>query len=727
MGIYDEQFRTRKKLDQEMLENAYINAVGAVIGNDAAQRIQNERQTPKQAIDELLKYYRFKPIDIPTNITDYEQQLDYCLQKTGMMKRNVKLEKKWWKDSFGAVMAYTVDGSVPVTLLPAGFSGYYYRDKKTNKKVLLNEKNAAQFDENALCFYRPFPQRKMTVNDLTKYMRRCVSINDALLLLIAISAIAMIGLTIPVATRTLTGPVISGRDMNLLLMVAVCIICAAFSDGYMRVIMRSLTERIRTKVNINVQAAMMMRILSLPTSFFMEKSAGELATRSTAVNQFCNVMVDMFSVGAMTAIVSAIYLGQIFTFAAELVIPSLLTILAIMIINAGTVIAYKKVSRKHLERNAKENGFTYAMINGIQKIKLAGAEKRFFAKWLDLYAADAQCLYSPPLFLKINSVLTLAVTLVSGIVLCCIANTSQIGKADYLAFSSAYGFIMGAVAQMTELAVEIGQIEPILETAKEFFEAEPETTVEKENRLALSSEIKLEQVYFRYNDYQPYILNNLSIRIRPQEYVAIVGKTGCGKSTLLRLMLGFETPERGAVYFGGKELSKLDITAVRRMIGTVMQNGKLLPGDIFTNITIAAPELTMDDAWDAAEKAGIADDIRAMPMGMRTMIADNQSISGGQKQRILLARAIAAKPKIMLLDEATSALDNKTQKYVSDTLASLKCTRIVVAHRLSTIRNCDRILVLEDGRFIEDGTYDELIAKGGFFASLVARQRLGNH
>lgn len=223
----------------------------------------------------------------------------------------------------------------------------------------------------------------------------------------------------------------------------------------------------------------------------------------------------------------------------------------------------------------------------------------------------------------------------------------------------------------------------------------------------------------------PPVIDDLTLKIRPGQYVAIVGRTGCGKSTLMRLMLGFETPQKGAIYYDGQDMQTLELKSLRRSIGAVMQDGKLFQGDIFSNITISAPWLTMDDAWEAAEMAGIADDIRRMPMGMHTLISEGSGgISGGQRQRLMIARAVAAKPRILMFDEATSALDNLTQKQVSESLDCLKCTRIVIAHRLSTIRRCDRILVLDRGRIVEDGSYGELIAAGGLFAALVERQRL---
>ena len=193
----------------------------------------------------------------------------------------------------------------------------------------------------------------------------------------------------------------------------------------------------------------------------------------------------------------------------------------------------------------------------------------------------------------------------------------------------------------------------------------------------------------------------------------------------MRLLLGFEKPEKGAVYYDGRNLDALDVKSLRHKIGVVMQNGKLFQGDIYSNITISAPQLTLKEAWEAAEMAGMKEDIENMPMGMHTVISEGSGgISGGQRQRLMIARAIAPKPKVLMFDEATSALDNITQKIVSDSLEKLKCTRIVIAHRLSTIRNCDRIIVLDGGKIIEDGTYDELIEKNGFFAELVERQRL---
>ena len=405
--------------------------------------------------------------------------------------------------------------------------------------------------------------------------------------------------------------------------------------------------------------------------------------------------------------------------------PAVGIIAATVIVALVTTILQMNVSRQQMKYAAKENGKSFAMIYGVQKIKLAGAEKRAFAQWARSYAKSAELHYNPPFFLKVSGAVNSAVSLTGAIILYYLAAANGVSPSSYIAFFASYGMLTGAFMSLAGVVKALAQINPFLDMMKPILEAEPEVAEDKEILTALSGSIELSGVQFRYDKTGPFVIDNMNLTIRSGEYVAIVGKSGCGKSTLVRLLLGFETPEKGAIYYDGKDVASVDLRSLRRRIGTVTQDGSLFAEDIYSNITISAPYLTMDDAWEAAEIAGIADDIRAMPMGMQTMISEGSGgISGGQKQRLMIARAVAPKPRILILDEATSALDNRTQKQVSEALDALKCTRIVIAHRLSTIKNCNRILYLEDGRIVEDGTYDELIAKQGLFAELVERQRL---
>ena len=538
-------------------------------------------------------------------------------------------------------------------------------------------------------------------------------------------AVTLVGMLMPRLTKTLTGSVLASGQVGLLIAIAICIICVSLSSQLLSSAKSLILNRLTVKTSLGVQASMMMRLLSLPAGFFRQYSPGELKSRSLSVNNLCSMMLDLIMSSGLTSLSSLLYVTQIFRFAPALVVPSIVIVLVTVVFSVCSTLLQIRISRKGMKLSAQESGMSYSMISGVQKIKLSGAEKRTFARWLNLYTEGAELVFNPPLFLKVNTVISTGITLISTIVMYYAAVRSGLSQSSYFAFTSAYSMLMAAFMSVSGIALSVAQVQPTLEMAEPFLKAEPETANGRETVTQVMGGVELEHVSFRYSDNLPYILKDLSLKIDPGEYVAVVGKTGCGKSTLVRLLLGFEKPEKGTIYYDGRDIASLDLPSLRKRIGTVTQDAGLFQGDIYSNIVITAPELTLDDAWEAAEKAGIADDIRSMPMGMNTFITEGQGgISGGQRQRIMIARAIAPQPKLLIFDEATSALDNKTQKKVSEALDAMGCTRIVIAHRLSTIRHCDRILVLDGGVIIEDGTYDELIAKNGFFAELVERQRL---
>ena len=725
MGWFEKQIQQRSDLDQQLFEDSLLGAAGVVMGEKYASRISDDRIITGQAIDEVLKYYHCKPVEVPRSVRDKEEYIDYCLRPYGIMRREIALEDGWYKDAYGVILAFGKDGGEPAALLPGLFRGYYYTDGKTGNRVRVNRKTAALFERKGYCFYRPLPQRKIGIPDLMLYMKNCLSANDITLIVLATLAVTLVGMMVPRITKALTGPVLSSGNISMLISIAVCLVCTSLSSQLISSVKEMYMSRIQSKTSLGIQASMMMRVMSLPADFFRRYSAGELTQRSMSVNSLCDMLLGTLMSTGLTSLVSLLYITQIFSFAPALVVPSLLIIFVTVIFSTVSSLIQIRLTKQIMENEAKESGMSYSMITGIQKIKLAGAEKRVFARWLNLYTKGISYVYAPPAFIKVNSVINLAISLGSNIILYFLAVESGVDQSSYFAFTAAYSSVMGAFSSLAGIALTVAGIKPTLDMAKPFLEAEPENSGDRETVTRLSGGIELNNVYFRYKENSPYIINNLTLKIRPGEYVAIVGRTGCGKSTLMRLLLGFEKPEKGAIYYDGKDINSLDLGSLRRKIGTVMQTGGLFQGDIYSNIVITAPELTLDDAWEAAEKAGIADDIRNMPMGMQTLISEGQGgISGGQKQRIMIARAVAPKPKILMFDEATSALDNKTQKQVSDALDAMGCTRIVIAHRLSTIRHCDRILVLDKGNVIEDGTYGELIEKGGFFAELVERQRL---
>ena len=723
MGWFDEQIKERLASDQEILEDSFLRLAGVVLDEKAAQRLQDERLIVKEALDSILKYYHEKPVELPENVKNIGEQLDYVLRPTGLMIRDVELTEGWQYDAYGPMLGFFRESGNAVALLPNLFGTYWFSDPATGKMTMVTKKNAGLFELEAFCFYQSLPMKPLGIPDLILYMKRSISNSDFLQIALATLLVTLVGTIEPKVYSLVTGKILMNKQASVLIGMMAFLVSAAFASQMLSMVRSLLMERINTKTSLAVEASVMMRILSLPVNFFRKYSSGELSSRAQSVNSLCNMLLDNFMSVGLTSLMSLIYIMQIFSFARVLVVPSIIIILSTVIIGIVASLMQIDISRRRMKIAAEESGMAFAMLNGIQKIRLSGSEKRVFARWAQKYSEDARLQYNPPLFIKLNSVLVTAISLIGTIILYYLAVRYGVSVSDYVGFNAAYGMVMGAFSSLTSIALSIAGIRPVLEMAEPILKAEPEVAADKEMVTRVSGSIEVNHVSFRYEENTPYVLKDLSLKIKAGEYVAIVGRTGCGKSTLIRLLLGFEKPETGAVYYDRRDLASLDPRSLRKQIGVVIQNGQLFQGDIFSNITISAPQLTLAEAWEAAETAGIAQDIRDMPMGMQTVISEGQGgVSGGQKQRLMIARAIAPKPRILIFDEATSALDNKTQKQVSDALDRLKSTRIVIAHRLSTIRNCDRILVMDNGAIIEEGTYNELIEKKGAFAELVARQ-----
>ena len=725
MGWFDEQIKQRKRNDDAVFAEAFVGIADAVLGSKMSAAFESDEHKATNAIDEILKYYKIKPREVPDSVKGLNDRLEYLLRPHGIMRRNVTLDAGWYKDAIGAMLGTRKDDGSVVVFLPKGITGYVYFDVPAGRWITVNKKTAALFNSEALCFYKPFPLKEINGGALLRYLWDTLSPADVMMVLLAALAVSAVGLLGPALNGILFGTVVDSGNLRLLVGITVFMVSVTVSTMLLGSIRTLVTNRLSTKIDLSVQAATMMRVLSLPADFFKKYSAGELASRTQYIQTLCTMLVSAMLDAGLTGVFSLIYIPQIFAYTPALVVPALLVILTSVLFSLVTTFAQMRQSKKQMELGSQESGMSYALISGIQKIKLSGAEKRAFARWAKLFSRQLEATYNPPLFLRANMVFGTIISLVGTIVMYYMAIRSHVSVAEYYAFNTAYGMIAGAFMSITGIATAVANFRPVMEMAKPILQTVPEVSEGKQVVQRLSGSIELNNVSFRYNENMPLVVDDLSVKIRPGQYVAIVGATGCGKSTLMRIMLGFEKPQKGAVYYDGKDLSAIDLKSLRSKIGVVMQNGKLFQGDIYSNIVISAPRLTLEQAWEAAQMAGIDEDIRKMPMGMHTIISEGSGgISGGQRQRLMIARAVAPKPRILMFDEATSALDNLTQKIVSDSLAKLRCTRIVIAHRLSTIRQCDRILYLEKGKILEDGTYDELIAQNGKFAQLVERQRL---
>ncbi len=723
---FDDRVEYRKKREKMLLNESFQGISKAVVQHTIGEGLFEESgRSMKDAVSQLLVYFDVKEREVPSKLKSLEERLDYLLASTGIFYREVRLEGEWYKDAMGAMIGSMKEDGAVVTMLPGPFGGFVYVDPHTGRKKRINKKEAAKLGEEAYCFYRPLPMRKLTSIDIWKYMQASVTAWDIFSFSVAALIITGLGLFIPKLNKLLMGDVVSYSSRTLLAGVMIYMLCITIGSRLFTSIKQLLLTRIGTKLSNNITAATMMRVLSLPTEFFQNYSTGELNQYLVYMSSICDTVVNsIFSTG-LTGVFSLVYLIQVFSYAKILVLPSMIVTGATLAVGMLTASAQMAITEEQMRVTAKEKGIVYSLIMGIQKIRLAGAENRAFAKWAECYSKEADLQYNPPTQVKLNNVITTAIGLCGTIFIYYTAVKNQVSVADYYAFNSSYGYISSAFTALASVATTVATIKPSIELVRPLMEAVPEMEEDQETITDLSGEIELSNVSFRYHKEGAMIIDNLSVHIPAGQYVAIVGKTGCGKSTLLRLLLGFEKPTKGSIFYDKKDTRRLDMRSVRKKIGTVMQDSKLFQGSIYENITVVDPTLSMDQAWEAAETAGIAEDIRRMPMGMHTVIsATAGGISGGQRQRLTIARAVAPKPKILFLDEATSALDNITQKHVSDSLDRLECTRVVIAHRLSTIRHCDRILVLDQGKIIEDGTYEELIEKKGFFAELVERQQV---
>ena len=664
---------------------------------------------------------------------DRVQLLRRLVQKGNMQMRLIELVPDWYRKDSGVIMGFIGEAKTLAAFVPVAAGEYKLvtRDIPDGKKI--TDEIAKDIDKNAFECYGGFPNRELKILDLLKFIFKQCWVADYKTVIVISLVAGLIPLVMPLVTETIFQDIIPILDRQGLATVTQVIMVTSFTTASLGIVRTIAVMRITTRINMSTEAALWGRLLTLPTKFFRQFTSGELASR-------------MNGISVIKGLVSAEFIGGLFGFVFSFWSVFLMCYYSLKLTAAALVVwfiyaiitafIYRRVlgfQRALIAANNREAGLVQQIFKGLSKFREHGAEKQAFWLWSEVFGETWRYNLKLRWQGNYNQIIGSVQPFILTLLLYYIAvygmnevgpNGQQvqgIGYAQFLAFQGAFSSFNATLNGIIPLVGQYFAIQPQLENLRPILKEIPESVGEKLDAGILSGAIEVSHLSFGYVEGKD-VLHDLNFKIAAGENVAIVGRSGCGKSTLIRLLLGFETPRKGAIYFDGYDLADVNLPSVRTQMGVVLQNGQLMQGDIFTNI-VGMNSLTEDDAWEAAKKAGVAIDIAMMPMGMQTVISEGSTnISGGQRQRLLIARALVTKPSILIFDEATSALDNRTQAIVTKSLDELNVTRIIVAHRLSTIRNCDKIFVMEAGRIVESGGFDELVARGGVFAGLVKRQ-----
>ena len=721
MAEYINQINKRRAAEKAAM--AEVNEkTNKRLGLLGAKRVvpQNDESALRQVLEDLgITDYELEDDDMLSP----EELLTGILRPRGIMMRDIQLTGEWWRECVGPLLGYTMDGRL-VALTPTRTGlGYQYREQDGSIRKVGHQEMASQLKPTAITFTKALPLHPLTMKDLIRFTWSVVSGPNALLLVACALVVVLLGMFTPMANKLIFDTVIPTGDAADLLPITGLLIGATVGTLLLTLTRNLYIIRLQHIIELHVQNAIMARTFLLSPTFFSKNPSGELTAKINNVSTLCSLVNENIVGALLSAVLSIIYLVQVYIYGGKLLWPALGIIAAQTVALVLNYFRTVDVRKRYIEGTMKLSGLEYNLFAGIQKLKLTGSENRAFARWLDHYGETSRVIYNPAFKDRFYPALCVLLGIGGSMLIFWSTLSNGVSIPDYIAFSSAFGMITASMTQLNGVVPSLAQIKPLFESVKPILESVPEMEEKAPQVEELFGGIEVSGVSFRYQEDGPLILDDLSLKIEPGEYVGIVGKSGCGKSTLMRLLLGFEQPLTGGIYYDNYDLAKVDKASLRRKIGCCLQRGSLFTGDLFHNITITAPWATHDDAWEALRMACLEEDVRQMPMGLHTVVSEGGGgFSGGQKQRILIARALISKPDIIFFDEATSALDNISQKAVSDNLDELMCTRVVIAHRLSTIRHCDRIVVLDKGKIAEQGTFEELMENKGLFYEMAQRQ-----
>ncbi|MEV0091156.1 NHLP bacteriocin export ABC transporter permease/ATPase subunit [Streptomyces sp. NPDC050738] len=637
--------------------------------------------------------------------------------------RPVRLAGDWWRQDAGPLVGYRGASGVPVALLWRR-GGYEAVQAGGERRTRIDADRAQDFEERAVMLYRPLPDGPLSPWKLMRFSMPAMRGDLRRLLLAGLVTVAL-GALVPFATGQVLGTFVPNAETGLITQVSLAIVVAGVVSAFFMLVQNLTVLRVEGRIESVLQPAVWDRLLRLPTRFFAARSTGELASAAMGISSIRRLLSGVGPVVMQSTTIGAMNLVILLLFS----VPLAVTAIGMLVVVAGVFLALGlrelRWQRRLVELGNKLNNQAYQTLRGLPKLRVAGAESFAYAAWAKEFAQSRELQRRAGRIKNATTVLnSVYLPLCSLVMFMLLAGPARgsMSAAAFLTFNTSVTMLLTSVTQLTGALISAAAVLPMYEQIKPVLDAEPEVRGAATQPGELTGALDARGLSFRYTDDGPLVLDGVTLSIGAGEFVAVVGESGCGKSTLLRLLIGFDAPVAGSVLYDGQDLAALDQAAVRRQCGVVLQNASPLTGSILDCIC-GAEAFTQEEAWEAAAMAGLAEDIKRMPMGLHTMIAGGDAISGGQRQRLMIAQALIRRPRLLFFDEATSALDNETQRTVIDSTRALRATRVVIAHRLSTVLDADRVIVMSEGRIVQQGAPADLLADtGGRLHALVRRQ-----
>ncbi|WP_427924522.1 NHLP bacteriocin export ABC transporter permease/ATPase subunit [Streptomyces sp. cg40] len=745
-GMVDQQYRLLSTLDKwiEQLERTHETRTAAGIKAGEAVRAQADRTLLASigrssarrttAADADASYAACKLVAEAAGITlaepaqsgsesDRLDPVERIALASRVRVRAVRLDGRWWRDNVGPLVGHRALSGAPVALLWRR-GGYVAVHPATGRETPIEKANAEEFEPRAVMFYRPLPERRLSPLRLLRFSMQGTGSDLSNLLVSGLVTVA-IGALVPIATGKVLGEFVPRAQTNLIVQVCLAVMVTSVVAAAFMLLENLTILRLEGRIEATLQPAVWDRLLRLPTKFFTERSTGELASAAMGISSIRRLLAGIGPVVAQSVTVGAMNLGLLFWYSASMALAAIGMLVVIAAVFLGLGLWQVRWQRKLVVLGNRLNNQAFQTLRGLPKLRIAAAENYAYAAWASEFARSRELQQKVGRIKNLTTVMGAVYlpvcTLLMFMLLAGPARGSM-SAAAFLTFNTSVTMVLTSVTSLTGAFVSVVSALPLFEEIRPVLDAAPEVRTASTRPGQLSGAIEARRLSFRYADDGPLVLDDVSFEVRAGEFVAIVGPSGCGKSTLLRLLIGFDRPVSGSVLYDGQDLGALDQSAVRRQCGVVLQHAQPFTGSILDVICGTEP-FTPEEAMAAAEMAGLAEDIRRMPMGLHTIVAGSGAVSGGQRQRLMIAQALIRRPRILFFDEATSALDNETQRTVIESTKALNATRIVIAHRLSTVLDADRVVVMEDGKVAQQGPPAQLLADtGGRLHELVRRQ-----